>query len=289
VNAVVFGQKPYKMPLYLCQSTFLETNILAWEDPNGMEDKNCMKKWMLLPGTVIILHCFCTRTTVTDADGNVYNTIKIGNQIWTVENLRTTTFNDGASIPHVSDSNAWHSLRSPGYCYYANTSNADSIRTFGALYNWYCIESKKLAPQGWHIPTNDDWDTLKNYLINHGYNWDGTKNENRIAKALAAEEHWRRYQIEGTPGHTMKDNNRSGFSGLGAGYRYDTRDSFPGDLPWKASFTASGQIGAWWSATEVNDLIAYSYALSFCVDELLQYQSYQKTCGYSVRLVKNQE
>src|SRR4030043_168747 len=124
--------------------------------------------------------------TVTDADGNVYQTVKIGNQVWTVENLRTTKYDDGSAIPLVTDSAAWAALTTPGFCYYNNTTNADNIKKFGALYNWHAVNTKKLAPKGWHVPTEAEWITLENYLIANGYNWDGTKTENKIAKSMAA-------------------------------------------------------------------------------------------------------
>ena len=121
-------------------------------------------------------------STVKDADGNVYTTVKIGNQVWTVENLRTTKYNDGSAIPLVTDSAAWVNLTTPGYCYYNNTTNADSIKKYGALYNWYAVDTKKLAPAGWHVPTDAEWDTLQNYLIANGYNWDGTTDEQQDSK-----------------------------------------------------------------------------------------------------------
>jgi uncharacterized protein (TIGR02145 family) len=92
-------------------------------------------------------------STVKDADGNVYHTVKIGNQVWTVENLRTTRNNDGSAIPHVTDGTEWAALTTPGYCFYDNMSNVDSIKEYGALYNWYAVDTKKLAPAGWHVPS----------------------------------------------------------------------------------------------------------------------------------------
>jgi uncharacterized protein (TIGR02145 family) len=247
-----------------------------------------MKILLLVGSMSLILHSFCSRNTVTDADGNIYPTVRIGGQIWTVDNLRTTKWNDGVPIPQVPDGIAWHSLATPGFCYYRNTNNADSIRKFGALYNWYCVDSKKLAPRGWHVPTNDDWTTLQNYLIEHGYNWDRKRSENNIAKSLAARSGWKPFTIEGTPGNNMKDNNRSGFSGLAAGCRYDTRDSVQVQgSSWKGAFKAIGHKGAWWSATEVNESFGYVYGLGFCVERLIQYDMFFKTCGYSVKLVKN--
>src|ERR1035441_4507351 len=93
--------------------------------------------------------------TVTDIDGNVYQTVKIGNQIWTVENLRVTRFNDGTAIPLDTSTATWDSiwnngLTIPAYCYYNNMTNTDSIKKWGALYNWYAVNTGKLAPKGWH-------------------------------------------------------------------------------------------------------------------------------------------
>jgi uncharacterized protein (TIGR02145 family) len=250
-----------------------------------------MRPVPLMSSVLLVLYSFCSRNTVTDADGNIYSTVRIGSQVWTVENLRTTRFNDGTPIPHIPDSNAWHSLASPGYCYYRNTDDADSIQTLGALYNWYCVDLKKLAPRGWHVPTNDDWMTLQNYLIEHGYNWDRTRKGNRIAKSLAAQSGWKPFTIEGAPGYTMQDNNRSGFSGLAAGCRFDSQDSVqvrPTDL-WKSAFMAFNHKGCWWSATQVNESKAYVYGLGYCIEGIVQYEIFSKTCGYSVRLVKDQQ
>jgi uncharacterized protein (TIGR02145 family) len=251
-----------------------------------------MNKVPLLGCFLLIMYSACTRNTVTvtDIDGNVYHTVKIGSQVWTVENLQTTKFNDGTPIPNILDSNVWHSNVSPALCYYKNTTNADSIRKFGALYNWYCVDSKKLAPPGWRVPTNDDWETLQNYLIEHGHNWDRTKSGNRIAKSLAAQSDWRPFIVEGMPGNNMKDNNKSGFTGLPAGYRYDTQDSIPGSrFPWKESFSAKSHKSGWWSANAVDATCATVYGLGFCVDNLLLYEMFSKTCGYSVRLVQNEK
>jgi uncharacterized protein (TIGR02145 family) len=245
-------------------------------------------KALLLTGSIFLISfSSCMRNTVTDADGNIYPTVKIGSQVWTAVNLRTTKFSDGTPIPLVPDSIAWHSLASPGYCYYRNMNNADSIRKFGALYNWYCLDSKKLAPQGWRVPTNDDWETLQNYLTEHGYNWDRKKNGNRIAKSLAAQSDWKPFHIEGTPGNNVNGNNRSGFSALAAGCRYDTRDSVGEGSKWKAVFTGISHKGLWWSATQVNESYGYIYGLGFCVESFLKQQMFFKTCGYSVRLVRD--
>jgi uncharacterized protein (TIGR02145 family) len=232
---------------------------------------------------LLALGSFCAKETVSDADGNVYPTVRIGKQVWTAVNLRTTKFNDGTPIPHTPDSVAWHTLTSPGYCYYGNTIHPDSIRLSGALYNWYCVETEKLAPQGWHVATNKDWATLKKYCISHGYNWDRRKEGNRIAKSLAAQSGWKTYHLEGMPGNDMPSNNRTGFSGVSAGFRYDSRDP----AIFAATFNTKGHKGAWWSATPVNDEFAFCYGLGFCREHLIKFSSFEKCCGYSVRLVKN--
>jgi uncharacterized protein (TIGR02145 family) len=101
-------------------------------------------------------------TTVTDIDGNVYHMVTIGTQVWMVENLKTTRFSDSAAIPSVTDNNAWGALTTPGYCWFGN----DSVNNFnfGALYNWYAVNTGKLAPKGWHVPTDTEWTMLTTYL-----------------------------------------------------------------------------------------------------------------------------
>ena len=101
--------------------------------------------------------------TVTDIDGNVYNMITIGPATWIKENLKTTKYNDGTSIPLVTGNTAWANLLTPAYSWY-NNDIATYKNTYGALYNWYTVNTGKLCPTGWHVPTNDDWNTLITFL-----------------------------------------------------------------------------------------------------------------------------
>ena len=101
--------------------------------------------------------------TVTDVDGNVYNTITIGEQIWLKENLNTTKLNDGTRITHISYIPEWQRTTLPAYCYYDNDANTYA-NTLGALYNWYSINTNKLCPVGWHVPSYMDWVQLFTYL-----------------------------------------------------------------------------------------------------------------------------
>ncbi|MGD0711422.1 MAG: FISUMP domain-containing protein [Bacteroidales bacterium] len=103
------------------------------------------------------------QTVVTDADGNVYDTVQIGTQVWLQENLATTKFNDGTTIPLVSNQTQWFHLTTPGYCWYKNDS-AGHKAIFGALYNWYTVNTNKLCPAGWHVPSNYEWHKLIKFL-----------------------------------------------------------------------------------------------------------------------------
>lgn len=203
---------------------------------------------------------------IMDVDGNVYHTVKIGHQVWTVENLRTTKYNDGTEIPDV-----WR--RAPAYCWHNNDSNNKNI--YGALYNWYAVDSKKLAPTGWHVPTNTDWDTLQNYLIANGYNWDGTTTGNKIAKALSAGTDWHTSSKSGAIGNNLTQNNESGFSALPGGIRGEFGD-----------FSEVGTFGYWWSATECDESNAYHSYLHYS-EQYLYRLTFYKHCGYSVRIVRD--
>jgi uncharacterized protein (TIGR02145 family) len=213
--------------------------------------------------------------TVTDKDGNVYQTVKIGNQIWTVENLRTTKYNDGSSIPLVTDSAAWAALTTPGFCYYNNSPNTDSIKKFGALYNWYAVNTQKLAPAGWHVPSNVEWEALRTYLTANGFNWDGTTDFDKAAKSLAAKEIWFPCTAAGAIGNDLTKNNKTGFSALPGGFR-----------EFMSIFIFHDFYGAWWSTTESDALTARFYLLRFDYDFILNLTNF-KCCGFSVRLLKD--
>jgi uncharacterized protein (TIGR02145 family) len=101
--------------------------------------------------------------SMTDQEGNSYKTIVIGTQTWMAENLKTTRYRNGDLIPFVTDMKQWINLASGAYCWYNNEIIYKS--TYGALYNWYTVnDSRNIAPAGWHIPDDDEWLTLINYL-----------------------------------------------------------------------------------------------------------------------------
>ncbi len=212
--------------------------------------------------------------SVADPDGNVYQTVVIGSQVWTVENLRTSQYNDSTPISKVTDNSVWDTISTGAYCYYGNDSATNAVK-YGALYNWHAVDIGILAPAGWHVPDSADWDILKNYLIANGYNWDGTTTGNKIGKSMAAKTDWNTSGTEGALGNDMQSNNSSGFSALPGGYRYNSGE-----------FGHRGSYGDWWSATEHNASHAYYRILYNYVDYLNRLSTY-KEYGFSVRLLRD--
>ncbi len=103
------------------------------------------------------------QSTVNDVDGNYYNVITIGTQVWMGENLKTTRYKNGEAIPKVTNGTEWSNLTAPGYCWY-NNNEGTYKNVYGALYNWYTVNTGKLCPTGWHVPTDAEWTILSTYL-----------------------------------------------------------------------------------------------------------------------------
>ena len=152
-----------------------------------------------------------SKLTVTDVDGNIYNTITIGNQTWMLENLKTTTFNDGTPITEHLFGMDWGDLPNQTAQYqWADTSDLNNIIDeelpfdfYGAMYNHWAIESGKLAPEGWRIPSKADFRELENYLSEKGF-------ENQEASTLKSSTGWLLSSGNGT--------NAVKFNGLPNGY-----------------------------------------------------------------------
>jgi uncharacterized protein (TIGR02145 family) len=242
-----------------------KSNLLAFFVILLMFASSCTKED---PSDIII-----DGNTVADIDGNVYHTVKIGTQTWMVENLKTTKYNDGISIPVVSDGTAWAALTTPGYCFYGN--DATNKTTYGALYNWYAVNTGKLAPTGWHVPTDAEWTILENYLIANGYNYDSTTTGNKIAKSLASTSGWSSSSNAGAIGNDLTKNNTSGFAGLPGGFR-DGSGGF-GDI---------GFFGHWWSSIEDNTSFPWSRYLNYYGYCVYRYGT-NKPCGFSVRCLRD--
>ncbi|MDC0007366.1 fibrobacter succinogenes major paralogous domain-containing protein, partial [Winogradskyella sp.] len=165
--------------------------------------------------------------SVNDIDGNSYDFITYGNQAWTIENAEMETYTDGTSIPQVTDATEWENLTTGAWSYFDNDS------TKGKLYNWYAVMGihdaasltdvalrKEFAPEGWHVPSYVEWITLEVYLINSGYNYDGTSSQDKIAKAMASATGWTvNTTIEGAVANDLSLNNSSGFNAFPVGTR----------------------------------------------------------------------
>jgi uncharacterized protein (TIGR02145 family) len=188
--------------------------------------------------TVTINVTKSTVGTATDIDGNVYQTVTIGTQTWMASNLRTTKYNDGTPIPNVTDNAAWAALLTPGVCSYNNTTSADTIGSYGLLYNWYAVNTGKLCPSGWHVPTLVDWNNLIKFLTNNNYDYDSSMVGNLFAKSLASTSGWKPSAGKGAVGNTdyPANRNRTGFTAQAAGYR-------------GGAFINAGFYATWWSAT----------------------------------------
>ena len=197
---------------------------------------------------------------ITDIDGNVYHSVTIGNQTWMVENLKTTRYNDGSAIPLIADSAAWVNIiysSTPGYCWYKNNA-ANYKNTYGAIYNWYAINTGKLAPIGWHIPSDAEWTTLTACL--GGDSLAGKKMKE------AGTSHWKDFNT---------GDNISGFSALPGGMR-----------PYDGSFVGIGEIGYWWSVTAYDSGSAWVRNLDGGTTMVTR-NNYGKTLGCSIRCIKD--
>jgi uncharacterized protein (TIGR02145 family) len=244
----------------------------------------------------IAVQTIASAGTVVDTDGNTYQTVKLGNQIWTTENLRTKSYRDGSPIPLATDSASWTTHGIPVLCYYNFTTNPDTITKLGAFYNWAALNpanAKNIAPSGWHVPTKAEWDTLQNYLVSMGYNWDGSTSGqiNGLAKALSAKADWAVSTTTGAIGNDLTKNNRTGFSALPAGYVLPN-GTFPVPDPISAyGLLSIGGYSAFWTSSEVTpgspSYGAYECELYYRNNWLGTGAAGNEDLGYSVRLVKD--
>ncbi len=171
--------------------------------------------------SAIIFNPGLTYNTISDNDGNTYKTIQIGTQTLMAENLKTTKLNDGTPIPLVTEDQNWTALSTLGYCWYNNETNYTN--GYGALYNWYAVNTGKLCPTGWHVPSDNEWTVFVDFLGGMD-----------VANAKIRETgttHWQSESSDAT--------NISGFTALPGGCRF-----------WNGQFANSGISIYLWSSTE---------------------------------------
>jgi uncharacterized protein (TIGR02145 family) len=195
--------------------------------------------------------------TVTDINGNSYKTVTIGTQVWMAENLKVSKYNDGSAIPNVTDNSQWSALTTGAWSNYNNNSQNDN--TYGKLYNWHTVNTGKLCPTGWHVPTDAEWTVLTDYLAANGHS--GTE-----GKALKSTTGWNS-NGNGTDNY--------GWNGLPGGYRYGN-----------GSFDYIGYSGNWWSSSQLSTGSAWARGLYYSFDYVGRYYG-SKKYGFSVRCLRD--
>ena len=231
-----------------------------------------------------------TTGTVTDFDGNTYNTVKIGNQWWMAENLKVTKYADGSAIGvgEVTDNTTWANLgdnnTDKAYCYYNNNASNEAD-TYGALYTWAAAMNgassstanpsgvQGVCPTGWHVPSDAEWKELEMQLgmtqaQADGTGWRGTNEGSKLAGNASL---WTNGNLDANA-----EFGASGFSGLPGGYRNYV----------DGAFYIVGSIGYWWSATENSGTQAWDCGLDYNHSDVGR-ASASKSHGLSVRCVKD--
>ena len=218
--------------------------------------------------------------TVTDIDGNVYNTVTIGDQCWLKENLKVTKYNDGTPIPNIIGESDWFNTASGAYCWHSNDIGYKEV--YGAIYNWYVVDTisngyKNACPIGWHVPSDFEYTQLTDYLSNNGYGYGGSGID--IAKSLAAKSGWNPSGDAGTIGNDLASNNSSNFSAYPGGYRYGA-----------GTFNQAGWHNYLWTSSDYganNTYVAWHRLLHYSTNSVIRNYGVKKD-GYSVRCMKGE-
>jgi len=198
------------------------------------------------------------RDSITDIDGNVYKTVGIGTQIWMAQNLKTTRYNDGTGIPLVNSDSIWTYTNSPAYCWYSNDSTINR-KVYGALYNFYTVETELLCPPGWHVPTKEEWERLGKFL--GGIDIAGAKLKD--------------YYTFCWNGPNPCVINTFSFSALPGGERFTN-----------GIFKEIGDRGNWWTSTNDRTYLATYISMNHESKGLSVTHAFLRQ-GFSVRCIKN--
>ena len=218
---------------------------------------------------------FCTFDSVVDADGNVYYGVKIGDQVWLTENLKTTHFNNGDAIPYAPDDAQWSSMSGPAYCWYDNDESRAQT-SFGALYNWWVASDPRgVAPEGYHIPTVEDCHKFGQYFgLNQIFYINGTDEVHYYVynggKSIRTNYAWI-YPCYGT--------NSTGFTCLPTGFRFSDGD-----------YCSRNYYASFWSITAYDDTSAWRVSTgneSGSDGIIMQGKWIYKVYGFGLRCVKD--
>jgi uncharacterized protein (TIGR02145 family) len=216
-----------------------------------------MKKISLILSAVVM-----TAMMLSSCGGVASKEVTIGKQVWMTQNLNVDKFRNGDPIPEAKTDEEWSKAGEngePAWCYYNN--NPDNGDRYGKLYNWYAVNDPRgLAPEGWKIPSDEEWSRLADFL--GGESVAGTK--------MKSTDFWADYG-----GKSGNGTNESGFSGLPGGVRGDS-----------GAFGGVGEVGLWWSSTEYITSNACSRDLSYVNGSVLR-SDYGKRYGFSVRCLRD--
>ncbi|MBN1999718.1 fibrobacter succinogenes major paralogous domain-containing protein [candidate division KSB1 bacterium] len=243
-----------------------------------------LSRWSDVQSFAIYLH---ETGTVTDIDGNLYLTVKIGNQWWMAENLRVTHYRNGNAIQKITEDNKWWSTNIGAYCIYDN--NDGNTTKYGNLYNWYAVnDSRNIAPEGWHVPTDEDWKKLEMHLgmskaEADWHSWRGTDEGSKLAGNKMLDD-WTTFIFWYNTSEELGNNSefgKSGFCALPGGCRSGH----------SGQFFDSGYGAKFWSSTRCYDLFgptdrAYYRSLHYYHSQVERYSDFFED-GASVRLVRD--
>jgi uncharacterized protein (TIGR02145 family) len=199
---------------------------------------------------------------ITDAEGNTYKTVTIGNQTWMAENLKVSKYNDGTTIPNITDNTSWSNLTTGAWAYYNN--NATNNAKYGKLYNWYAVSpttngNKNVCPTGWHIPTDAEWTVLTDYL-------GGSSVAGGKMKEVGTTS-WDSPNTDAT--------NTSLFTGLPGGYRNTD-----------GNYENIRNDGYWWGSTEGTTVVAWYRNLGYSIGNAVRSANIKRS-GLSVRCLRD--
>jgi uncharacterized protein (TIGR02145 family) len=224
---------------------------------------------LLIPGLLLIQMTSCDKDEsepVADVDGNVYSTVTIGTQVWMAENLKTTRFNDMSGISLVTSNTTWTSTSNPAYCWYNNDTTYKAY--YGAIYNWFAVGTGKICPEGWHVPSQDEFKILEMYL--------GMTQEQADSTGWHGKDQGKKLKSKSGWDNNGNGSNSSGFSAFPGGYRYGA----------SGAFFNMGALSYWWSSTLDNSNLGLYRRLDFDQPKVFT-GSVRRQAGKYIRCVKD--